>query len=169
MDKSCQSCGMPMEKPEDHGAGDVNNPYCKYCTDAQGNLLPKEQVRQKMINFYNRTMGQTIEQAAAEVDKIMARMPAWQGQTQPTTSPADGQIPVAPSLGGKPKPATPPVRTPAPEAPIVIPSSKEPAQPAAPKQPTEPSEPVTGPLPKPTKEEPMAPVQPEEETPSGQG
>ncbi|NIT04623.1 hypothetical protein GTO10_07070, partial [Candidatus Saccharibacteria bacterium] len=49
---NCQSCGMPMDKPEDHGGGDANNPHCKYCTDPTGNLLPREQVRNKMIQFY---------------------------------------------------------------------------------------------------------------------
>ena len=41
---SCGSCGMPMEKPEDFALGDVTQPYCSYCTDARGKLLPYEQV-----------------------------------------------------------------------------------------------------------------------------
>lgn len=104
-----------MEKPEDYGAGDTSSPYCKHCTDAQGNLLSQETVRQNMINFYNKTMGQTQEQAAAEVDKIMAKMPVWQGQTQPAT------------------PTTP---APEPEVPVEVPS-EPPVPPVAPAQPEE--------------------------------
>jgi len=155
-----------MAKPEDHGAGDTSNPYCKHCTDAQGNLLPRETVRQNMINFYNKTMGQTPEQAAAEVDKIMAKMPAWQGQVQPATPPADGQVeptpePVSPSVPVD-QPASEPttVETPAPEAPVEVPSS-EPDKPALPEQPVEPAEPVAGSA--------VAPAQPEERPATGQG
>ena len=124
---------MPLTKPEDYGAGDVNNHYCKYCTDAQGNLLPKEQVRQNMINFYNRTMGQSPEQAAVEVDKIMAKMPAWQEGNQLATPVASDQT-SAPSI--PPTPPMPPVgettsvavptEMPAPEPSIPEPTVNEP-------------------------------------------
>ena len=41
---ACGSCGMPMEKPEDFALGDTTRPYCRYCTDSRGELLPYEKV-----------------------------------------------------------------------------------------------------------------------------
>lgn len=148
-----------MEKPDDYGGGNASNLYCKHCTDAQGNLLPRETVRQNMINFYNKTMGQTSEQAAVEVDKIMAKMPAWQEQVQPATPLVDGQVeltpePVSPSVPVD-QPVSEPttVETPAPEAPAEVPSP-EPDKPALPEKPAEPAESVA--------ESVVTPAQPEE-------
>lgn len=96
---NCQSCGMPMDKPEDHGGGDVNNPFCKYCTDEQGNLMPREQVRAKMVQFYIQKQGKTQEEAEKLTDQLMGTMPAWKGEgegaVEPTTPkpPAPGSAP----------------------------------------------------------------------------
>ena len=49
---SCGSCGMPMEKPEDFALGDVTQPYCAWCTDARGKLLPYEQVLETNARIY---------------------------------------------------------------------------------------------------------------------
>jgi hypothetical protein len=136
---NCQSCGMPMDQPVDHGGGRLDNPYCKYCTDAQGNLLPRGTVRQNMIQFYIQKMGKTPDEAVIEVDKIMATMPAWGGMpTAPLEpSPPAGEPPVPPT----PEPTTP----------------------------TESVEPTTETPTGPTTETPTEPVQPDEETPTGQG
>ena len=63
---SCGSCGMPMEKPEDFALGDVTQPYCSYCTDARGKLLPYEQ-----------SQGVTAEAAKRLAQALLADMPAW--------------------------------------------------------------------------------------------
>ncbi|OGV89900.1 hypothetical protein A2Z41_00850 [Microgenomates group bacterium RBG_19FT_COMBO_39_10] len=86
-----------MDKPEDHGGGDANSPFCKYCTDAQGNLLPKDQVRTKMVQFYVQKQGKTQEEAEKLTDQLMSNMPAWKGEAggmvagapEPTSSSAD--------------------------------------------------------------------------------
>lgn len=136
---NCQSCGMPMDKPEDHGGGDVNNPFCKYCTDEQGNLMPREQVRAKMIQFYIQKQGKTQEEAEKATDQLMAAMPAWKGEgvveepkPEETTEPPPGSTP-GPAETPEPisEPTTPPV------------------------QPTEP-----------TTETPIEPPEPEGETPT---
>lgn len=101
---NCQSCGMPMDKPEDHGGGRLDNPYCKYCTDIQGNLLPRETVRQNMIQFYTQKMGKTPEEAGIEVDKIMATMPAWQVGVPPTFTPPTTPVEPTPPVGESPMP-----------------------------------------------------------------
>lgn len=71
-----------MDKPEDHGGGQPTNPYCKYCTDEEGNLLPKGVVREKMIQFQMK-LGKSQDQAERETDELMARMPAWKDEKQP--------------------------------------------------------------------------------------
>ncbi len=73
----CQSCGMPMETPEMHGGGIERNPYCVYCTDAQGHLKSRQQVREGMIRFYMDAMGKSRAEAEHVVDVTMADLPAW--------------------------------------------------------------------------------------------
>jgi hypothetical protein len=90
----CQSCGMPMQKPDDYGGGRMGNAYCKYCTDGQGNLLPQGVVREKMIKFQMKSLNKSQEQAAEDVDKHMALMPAWQR--------GGGQMPNEPKKPGTP-------------------------------------------------------------------
>lgn len=74
----CQSCGMPMETPEMHGGGVKENPYCIYCTDAQGRLKSRVEVREGMIQFFVDTVGQSRQEAEQAVDATMGEMPAWQ-------------------------------------------------------------------------------------------
>lgn len=91
-----------MATDADHGGGRPDNPYCKYCTDASGNLKSKEEVREGMINFQmQQSLGKTREEVAAEVDQHMSTMPVWQTQTQ---TPGEIQVP--------PIPETPPAGTP---------------------------------------------------------
>lgn len=73
----CQSCGMPMVRLEDHGGGRLDVHYCKYCTDAQGELKPREQVRQGMIDLMVTARRKSIEDAEKFVDNFMKKMPAW--------------------------------------------------------------------------------------------
>jgi len=79
-----------MDKPEDHGGGDANNPFCLYCTDDKGNLLPRDQVRAKMIQFYIQKQEKIQEEAEKLTDQLMGTMPAWKGEgagavAEPTT------------------------------------------------------------------------------------
>jgi hypothetical protein len=68
---------MPLEKPEDHGAGDPENKYCKYCTDKKGKLKSRDDVREGWIEFVVRSQGKPREQAEKEVDAAMDELPAW--------------------------------------------------------------------------------------------
>lgn len=74
---SCGSCGMPMEKPEDFALGDVTQPYCAYCTDARGKLLPYEQVLDINARIYEQSQGVTSEAAKRLAQALLADMPAW--------------------------------------------------------------------------------------------
>jgi hypothetical protein len=68
---------MPMEKPEDFALGDVTQPYCSYCTDARGKLLPYEQVLETNARSYEQTQGVTPEAARQLAQALLADMPAW--------------------------------------------------------------------------------------------
>src|SRR5260370_16878305 len=73
---SCGSCGMPMEKPEDFALGDVTQPYCSYCTDARGKLLPYEQVLETNARIYEQSQGVTPEAAKHFAQPLPADIPA---------------------------------------------------------------------------------------------
>lgn len=137
---NCQSCGMPMDKPEDHGGGRPDNLYCKYCTDPSGNLLPRETVRQNMIQFYIQKMGKTPDEAVIEVDKIMATMPAWQVGVPPTT-PVEPTPPVSePPMPPAPEPTTvepAPTETPVSEPPSIEPAAEPTTEEPPPAKPEE--------------------------------
>ncbi|HSB47712.1 MAG TPA: zinc ribbon domain-containing protein [Candidatus Bilamarchaeum sp.] len=76
--KKCDSCGMPMTKTSDFGGMKKDNRYCKYCTYDNGQLKPRHEIHENMVQFYMKA--KKLERKAAEqyVDEIMARSPAWQ-------------------------------------------------------------------------------------------
>lgn len=74
---NCESCGMPMTKPEEYGGGREDNKYCVYCTDDEGNLKSREDVREGMVQFFMKSTGKSKEEAEKEVDERMKQMPAW--------------------------------------------------------------------------------------------
>lgn len=73
----CDSCGMRMEDPEDHGGRDIYNPYCKHCCDVNGNLKPRNEVRAGMVKFYMEKYDYPKQAAERFVDNFMSKMPAW--------------------------------------------------------------------------------------------
>ena len=75
--KACQSCGMPMRQAKDHGGGEVDNPYCVYCTDQTGKLKSRQEIREGMIHFYMARMGKSRDEAERFVDEQMRKLPAW--------------------------------------------------------------------------------------------
>jgi hypothetical protein len=77
---ACGSCGMPMERPEDHALGDVNHQYCRYCTDERGELLPYEKVLGMNAEIYVKSQGVTPEAAQRLAAALLADMPAWKGR-----------------------------------------------------------------------------------------
>ena len=77
---ACGSCGMPMERPEDHALGDVTHPYCRYCTDEQGRLLPYERVLGMNAESYVKSQGVTPEAAQRLAAALLADMPAWKSR-----------------------------------------------------------------------------------------
>lgn len=128
---NCQSCGLPMMIDSDHGGGRADNQYCKYCTDAAGNLKPRVEIREGMINLYMQSFGKTREEAEKEVDLRMAQMPAWQGSSAPAPSPE----PVSPLVSQPTPPAAEPVvpeqpATSLPTEPLTAPAAPSPLEPS---------------------------------------
>lgn len=83
MDKkcdSCGSCGMPFEKMEDHALADINNPYCTFCADDKGRLLPYDDVLKSNVKFYIESQGLNKDAATQMAKEVLADMPAWKGR-----------------------------------------------------------------------------------------
>lgn len=76
----CESCGMPMRNQEDFGGGRLDNHYCVYCTDSDGNLKPYEEVLQNMKAFAIKTMGISETEALKMAQEGMSKLPAWKDQ-----------------------------------------------------------------------------------------
>jgi hypothetical protein len=74
---SCHSCGMPLEKPEDHACGDINHKFCTHCTDEKGQLKPYAEILTGMANYLVHSQG--VDKAAAEqiAKGVLAQQPAW--------------------------------------------------------------------------------------------
>ena len=73
----CESCGMPMRKPSDHGGGKPFNSYCRNCTDEDGNLKSKEEIIRGWVRFSMESEGLPREEAEIRVEEQMSKMPAW--------------------------------------------------------------------------------------------
>lgn len=68
---------MPLEKAEDFALGDVNQPYCRYCTDKSGKLLPFEKVLKMNASYYVESQGITAEAANKMAMDLLKGQPAW--------------------------------------------------------------------------------------------
>jgi len=75
MDTFCHSCLAPLSIPDFKGPAED---YCKHCTDEQGNLKPREEVRQG-VAMWLAGWQPGIDQAIAlqRADLFMQAMPAW--------------------------------------------------------------------------------------------
>ena len=80
----CQSCGMPLEKPEDFGTGSHGfriNDYCHYCfqggafTDPQ--ITMKEMI-DKCVGIMARQGIMPEEQSRALMNEVIPRLKRWQ-------------------------------------------------------------------------------------------
>lgn len=79
----CEACGMVMSTPSQHGNGNSGGRLCIYCTDLAGNLKPRSEIREGMIQYTMKLENWTREQAEQAVDNQLSRLPAWQKQGRP--------------------------------------------------------------------------------------
>lgn len=77
MEKTCESCGMPMVHAEDFGGQKMDNKYCVHCTDEQGKLKPFDQKLADMTGFIMKTSDLNKEKAEKMAKETMSKMPAW--------------------------------------------------------------------------------------------
>jgi hypothetical protein len=77
----CQSCGMPMMKPEDFGTdinGSKNEEYCTYCfQDGKFTLdATLEQMIKKLVTMHDQ-MGMTEEEARKTANENLPKLKRW--------------------------------------------------------------------------------------------
>lgn len=81
--KFCQSCGMPLVRPEDHGTeadGKVSQDYCQYCY--QKGAFTSSMTMEEMIDFCVPHMvegnpGMTPQQAKAQMEQFFPMLLRW--------------------------------------------------------------------------------------------
>jgi Putative zinc ribbon domain len=74
MDRFCHSCTMPLT-PDTTGPS-AN--YCKHCTDEDGKLRPRNEVKQGIASWFQSWQGKISHQQALErAEHFMQAMPAW--------------------------------------------------------------------------------------------
>ncbi|MBN1696470.1 MAG: hypothetical protein JW881_03045 [Spirochaetales bacterium] len=75
MASSCLSCGMLLEGNANPKAKEI---YCTYCSDKEGNLLPREQVRQGIAGWLREWAPEKKNvDFLKRADHYMNSMPAW--------------------------------------------------------------------------------------------
>lgn len=78
----CQSCGMPMSKPEDFGNnadGSQNNEYCTYCYQGgeftfKGTL---PEMIEKQVSIAKEKMGMSEETARKMASETLPKLSRW--------------------------------------------------------------------------------------------
>lgn len=71
----CHSCLAPLDDEHNVGVSDI---YCCYCSDENGNLLPREEVLLIMTEWFMYwQMDLTESEARRRADLYMCSMPAW--------------------------------------------------------------------------------------------
>ncbi len=79
----CQSCAMPLTKPEDFGTesyGIRNNDYCVYCYKDSAFTMPNitmEQMRDFCIDKMDEMKVMPREQASALMHEVMPKLKRW--------------------------------------------------------------------------------------------
>lgn len=71
-EKFCQSCGMPLKSPEDHGTnadGSKNEDYCVYCY--QNGAFAQDCTMEEMIDFCLNCEGAPAFGSREEAEKAM--------------------------------------------------------------------------------------------------
>jgi hypothetical protein len=71
----CHSCGVPLDMPDMKGMAEE---HCKHCTDDNGKLKSKEEVRQG-IAWWLKSWQPGIDDATAmkRAEQYMKAMPEW--------------------------------------------------------------------------------------------
>lgn len=76
---NCQSCGMPMTSPQDHGGGNRENQYCNRCCLPDGTLKSYDEVLAGMASFMMESRKMDKDAAEKAAREYLSMMPAWTG------------------------------------------------------------------------------------------
>ena len=82
----CQSCGMPMEKPDDFGSnadGLKINDYCHFCFENGAFTAPDitlEQMIERVAGIMVTKMNMPEAQAKAMANQFIPKLKRWQGR-----------------------------------------------------------------------------------------
>ena len=68
---------MTMSRPSQHGNGVSGGQLCIYCTDLAGNLKPRSEIREGMIQYTMKLESWPREKAEQVIDSQMSQLPAW--------------------------------------------------------------------------------------------
>ena len=79
--ENCVSCGMLMERPEDHASSDVTNNFCHFCSTPDGTRQSYEERLEALTHFMMNAQKIEPEDARANAKAQMALLPAWQGHS----------------------------------------------------------------------------------------
>ena len=72
-----------MMGAKDHGGGREDNPYCRVCTDARGNLRPYTEVHKGMVEERFMKVNKMPRPGAEEAaHKALKAMPVWKAQAR---------------------------------------------------------------------------------------
>ena len=73
--KFCYSCTAPLDMPEFKGPSEN---FCKYCVDANGNLLDREVIQKGIAEWFKSWQpGIDDKKALERAAHFMQAMPAW--------------------------------------------------------------------------------------------
>jgi hypothetical protein len=71
----CHACAAPLSDPGLAGASDL---YCKYCTDENGQLKPRDEIQVHISHWLQRWQGEITEESAMRrADYYLRSMPAF--------------------------------------------------------------------------------------------
>lgn len=73
----CQSCGMPMSRPEDFADKNINSEYCLYCMRNGKFVGTREDIEKKMVSIFQQTMEIPKEEAKQKVIETLSTLKRW--------------------------------------------------------------------------------------------
>ena len=75
MNNFCFSCGMPLQGEE---GKEYRGNYCKYCSDENGNLYPKEMVQKGISEWLKQWSPEDVSaDYMKRAEYYLKAMPAW--------------------------------------------------------------------------------------------
>lgn len=75
--KRCESCGMIMYQLSDFGGESLENDYCKYCCDEDGNLREYSSNLYDTTNYIRNNYGVNFKEASEMAKNHFSYMPVW--------------------------------------------------------------------------------------------